>query len=1010
MPSRTKQPTGIAIKRQGNLKYLVSWKIADKNHADGQQLRWRLWRTTSDSKTDWTNVTIGPGSTSKTIELTVANYYPTTDTTFSWLEIQLRGKRATAEGVTYLWSNWEPFKKRVNVPANPTVTAELDSVNNNVTTFTWTAPTTDETRPFVNVEWQTMLVRACSQSNGAKLTWKSSLGWSTGTGSATGSQTFTEDTARLANDSYTRWFRVRARGAGGASAWIYANHVYARPAQAKIDKVTSSVSGGNTQVVVNWTAQTNNAHPIDSTTVQYLIDTPLANMVCPSEASWVDASVSADTSEKDGARFNISGTVGTDKCLWVRVNTQHDSNITYGVAKVVRVGQLADPSNLSVTTNNTTYRATVTATDNSQVPDSKIAIIYRTKKTDTVVGILPHGGGTVTVQCPSWRTEAAIAFVIYTFQGTYTTKTGKDNVTVYAIEANMKSGRVWTGGDVPVAPSNVTASRTDREGEVMLTWNWDWADANIAEVSWSTNPNAWESTEAPTTYQISSLNAAQWRISGLEMGQRWYFRVRLLQQDGEAINYGPYSEAVYMDLASAPMKPVLQLSAPAMSTKGQLTASWGYVTTDGTEQINAEVREATVSGSTVTPGRMIVRRLTAQNASIKASKWSEPGTYYLVVRVTSASGLVSEYSDPVPVTIVGPISCSITATSLSNGTVTDEDGNTYTALCLKAMPLTASVSGAGAGGTSTLVIERKEDYHMERPDGSTKDGYAGETVYLKRKAGDASFTVNQKDLLGVLDDGCWYTLIATTEDDYGQSATASIDFLVYWTHQAGVPGGTASIVDGVARIRPTRPSNYTSTDRCDIYRLTADAPELIYEGAVFLTTYVDPYPAIGDYGYRLVTRTANGDYITEDNHIAWLDLNAGIDEYSIIVDFDGRQLVLPYDISMSNKWTKDFQLTNYLGGSQQGDWNPAVTRTATYNVTLIADEDDIEGMRALAAYNGICHIRTPEGSSYACDIQVTEAKAHSDWDAYKYTLTVTKVDSEEPDGMTLAEWNNQQEE
>ena len=101
-------------------------------------------------------------------------------------------------------------------------------------------------------------------------------------------------------------------------------------------------------------------------------------------------------------------------------------------------------------------------------------------------------------------------------------------------------------------------------------------------------------------------------------------------------------------------------------------------------------------------------------------------------------------------------------------------------------------------------------------------------------------------------------------------------------------------------------------------------------------------------------------------------------------------------------------MTPYLGGSQQGDWNPIVSRTATYNVTLLADEDadTIEGMRLLADYHGICHIRTPEGSSFAGNIDVSESKGHSEWDVVNYTLTVTKTDPEKLDGQTYEEWIN----
>ena len=211
----------------------------------------------------------------------------------------------------------------------------------------------------------------------------------------------------------------------------------------------------------------------------------------------------------------------------------------------------------------------------------------------------------------------------------------------------------------------------------------------------------------------------------------------------------------------------------------------------------------------------------------------------------------------------------------------------------------------------------------------------------------------------------------------------------------------------MAKITATAPSGVQTGDVIDIYRLSADKPELIIEGGAYGTTYVDPYPTLGENGgHRIVARTKNGDYITSDNKPAWIDVPTNVDEYSIIIDFDGRKVLLPYDIGLSNKWTKDFRVTNYLGGSQQGDWNAVVGRTGTFTTNLISDfdADTIEDMRALARHNGICHVRTPDGSSFAADIQVSENKTYSNWDIVGFTLTVTRIDPETLDGVTLGEW------
>ena len=73
---------------------------------------------------------------------------------------------------------------------------------------------------------------------------------------------------------------------------------------------------------------------------------------------------------------------------------------------------------------------------------------------------------------------------------------------------------------------------------------------------------------------------------------------------------------------------------------------------------------------------------------------------------------------------------------------------------------------------------------------------------------------------------------------------------------------------------------------------------------------------------------------------------------------------------------------------------------------LLSDEnaDTIAALRHLAIYSGICHIRTPEGSSYNCNIDVSENQTYNTSKIVKFTLTATRVDPEELDGQTYEEW------
>lgn len=1022
----TKKPSGVTITRNGN-KLAIKWKISDANYGAGQQLQWKV------RGTDWTNVTTGVATTAKTITFPASNFYPNAGKPVSErVYFRLRGRRSKytdkkGNEFTPTWSDWTEAEFDWSIPNRPSLTATLDENLSNVTTFAWsTSTSTTDHKHFTNVEYQTVLVKNCQYTDGSKAPWKSSaLGWATGTGAASGSQTVTENSTLLAADSYTRWFRVRSRGCRGASSypdeknWTYAKHVYARPYQANVTKVTAkTTAAGGFQCTVTWTAAANVAHPIDKVTVQYAIETPLAGMACPSGASWTDASVQRDTSDTDAASFSIDDVLTVDECLFIRVNTEHDTNVTYGLPTLASVGYLAAPTGLSVSPAGTNF--TVSATNASSVPGSFLAVTYRGASQPNksfVCGIIPNGSSSVTVSVPSAATESAVTFGVQAVVGTYTAKTRADGGTGYELKKQMTSqGIVWDGGAVPSAPANVTAEPAEQEGSIRVGWSWSWSGATEAELSWSDHADAWESTDQPQTYTVTNLYAAQWNIAGLDAGKVWYIRVRLIDASGEDPTYGPYSDTVTVDLSSGPAIPALQVSEGLIVEGSPVTARWSYVSTDGTPQAYATVALLTYGDSDEEIYTPIAQVETEQHYTIDtaAEGWTAGSEYLLVVQTTSRSGADSEWSDPVAVTVATPLTATISSSSLSTITITDDVGESHTVTALTAMPLTVTVTGAGAGGQTTVAIERAASYYVDRPDETTFTGHEGETVALVSQTGEAQMSITADDLIGPLDDGAAYNLIATVQDGLGQTASVTVYFEAHWSHQAIIPDATVVIDtdNNVAKITPDVPVGTVAGDTFDIYRLSADKPELIVEGGDWDTTYVDPYPALGRFGgHRFVFRSKDGDYITQDETFAWVDLGEDegdfLDPHYGLIDFDGYQIPVFLDVDVSNDWEKDFQETRYLGGSVQGDWNAAVGRTGTVSGVVVVSEEPetIRKLRRLARWAGICHVRTLDGSSYAADVQVSETysvdRGHK---TSEFSLSITRVDPERPDGLTLAQW------
>ena len=1015
----TKKQTGLAIVRNDN-KFTLTWKFGDKDYGAGQVFKYAI------NTGKWNNhVNVGKTAKSKSFSLTKSDYYPSTNKKLDRIVTCLQGTRKKYTATV------KRDKKNVSVdftpeqspeatkdfffykPPTPSVSFALGSnyytsvlnvnTKGNTTDHYWIRQTC----------YQTAFYAECYDAEGKdvpKSKWGSTQ--KPNHSEASYSLAKTESTGTLASGSHTRWFKVWTQGVAGDSPFVYVKHVYAAPKVAKNVKAKVTKQSSGYMCRVDWELQESVAYPVDQTIVQYVIATIDSTL-----SGWNNASEAAGTNHNGSLTFPIDALIEDDKALYVRVNTKHDNNITYGAAVRVPdgIGPLTAPTQLNVSKDDATYKATVTATNNSAVATAFLVVKYMPASNPKGwdIGVIEPGSSSVIVQCPNWSNESGVKFSVRAVYGSKTATTRADGVGSYAVSAITQSAEVSDGGSIPSAPGSVSAKAADISGTIRVEWNWSWSAATLAEISWADHYDAWESTDEPSTYQVESMHASQWNISGLETGIVWYIRVRLGYKSGDAITWGPYGVTDPVDLSSAPIAPVIDVSAGAIAEDGDLTVTWTYSTGDGTGQAAAQIAlVTTVNNQTVyTPFKSTQ---TAQSITFNAAdddvQWSTGQSYTLAVNVTSESGHTSEWSDPVTVFVVEPLTAVISSTSLVPETIT-EDGVTRDIYSLKSMPFTATITGAGNAGTTTLAIERRADYQIDRPDESQLTGYDGETIVLFSQIGEAEITIDRDDLIGRLDDEALYRLVCTVSDSFGQSSTVMRDFEVHWTAQALMPVATVQIdaTEMMAKITPTAPSGAAVGDSVDIYRLSVDKPVLIYEGAAFGTTYVDPFPTLGQYGgHRVVYRTLDGDYITADGHLAWLDVNETLESDYNIIDFGTGRVMLQYNIDLGSSWSKDFKETQYLGGSVQGDWNPAVSRTATIAGTVIAteDPDTIEAMRRLAVYPGICHIRTKDGSSYSADVQVSEdmkqAGAHK---IVNFSLKITRVDPEELDGMTLAEWN-----
>ena len=928
--------TALSITRTGNV-LTMTWKLAD--FYDSQEAYWSI---------DGNKVitTLEGDDTTVSYTIPVANYFPNTTKKLASVTIGVRGivnGKATA---------WATAAYKFVVPNKPIVSKEGLK-------FLWATDTafiTGKGEPnVIDVEYQRVDSTTATQSKVKWGTDATSSNFVDVTGEpASGEVSFTES-------NNIEWFRCCARGLNGQSAWVYAYHINAAPYAPT--NVTGKITNLNIQV--SWKSVTSPEHPIDYIYVQYCYATPTAEdakgiPICPSGVSWSTGSNNILATAKT-TTFPITQLPPADKCLFVRVCTVCESYTSPSDPVFIMGGEIVAPTLNSITSDPVTKTSVVVFTDNSAVSLSKIAIITSKNK---VLATIPRGTTTATVK---FIPDNDNLLGLRQFQGASVTK------------PNMRSDDVFvTAGNVPLAPENVYAIPTDRAGVAEVSWDLPWTDATGAEISWADHDDAWMSTNAPKTYVISQ-RATRWNVADLTSGVTYYFAVRLSDSSGV---YGPYSKIVALSFAPAPGKPSLTSSAVAIQPGDSFVLAWTYETTDTTDQELAVIYDNGVELARVENN--------AQRMSITPA-WLYGSSHSLTVQTTSKSGQLSNMSDPVVINVaarptISPIASSITS-GITNGILTD-------------LPIVMEVTGAGDGGQTTIKIERLKDYFVDRPDESITEGYGGETIFAISYSGDGEITINADDLVGSFDDGGEYRLTAIVQDSVGQQASSYLDFVVSWTHQAETPTASVTInSDLSARIKAFAPESYALGDTVDIYRLSADKPELIVKGGEFGTFYIDPYPASNG-GYRFVDITANGDY-TNDTGIAWIDVASGFDLDEAIIDFNDERLVLPYNLEFSTSWDKDFEETKYLNGHVVGDWNMATSRTGSINTVLLRDDERIPIIKDLATWAGICHVRTPDGSSYSANVQVSESASYSS-KIVDYTFTITRVDPEGYEGIDEA--------
>ena len=299
------------------------------------------------------------------------------------------------------------------------------------------------------------------------------------------------------------------------------------------------------------------------------------------------------------------------------------------------------------------------------------------------------------------RNENHLQGSVYVFSEGYVSYVQDQKERSYMV-SDRNSDSESSTASVPKAPDGLAAVQIGNDPIIQVTWNMNWEEANGTEISWADHEDAWYSTSGPNTYEVDNIREPKLNIADVALGTTWYIRARFYKNtsDGNKI-YGPYAdvnEGNGYSTASSPNVPWLELSDDNIPDTGYVTASWAYVSNDGTEQDSAVLGEI-VEGEENPQEFNNISILTAQHVTLYAEDmgWQNDTTHNLVIKVHSESGEWSEWSDPVPLTIAPKLDCQITETSLQY-VDTVENPQTY--------------SGASVSFNGGTEDDRKELYNF----------------------------------------------------------------------------------------------------------------------------------------------------------------------------------------------------------------------------------------------------------------------------------------------------------
>lgn len=557
--------------------------------------------------------------------------------------------------------------------------------------------------------------------------------------------------------------------------------------------------------------------------------------------------------------------------------------------------------------------------------------------------------------------------------------------------------------NIEAAPIKVTDFAIDKFDENAVEFTWNEVDKALSDISYrieyTTNSKFFDNS--PSNVNSSDFSENHAIITGLELGHTWYFRIKAVNGVAES---RAWSTVLSITLYKKPDPPIAWSNLSVITDGTSPKIYWIHNPLDGSPEENA-LLTYTLSGPRYSSP--VTKNVYIEGVKDAFGNWESSKTRSYTfsedfldttsidwkIKTKGIGPDFSEYSQQKTIEFYKKPFLAVE--------VFQDNGN---------IVISASVMGT----KQTVVgyhyeVYTQTEHYIPTIEGELELVAADQLIFSRIEKSETSIIIQKDDLL--LASGKKYKFVVTIATDAGLSVESYVTKII---------SGDSSVVNDpklLENLSTILSGRYLTTDLSVSTKSLADIPycyrientgrftpivkKLLLEDSIVFT---DEKPPLSNGMYRFVyvdSVYGKVTYFETEQPLSFKSLAPsrfnGIypDEVvdSILIEWEDKHLILPYNVDVSSEYTKTGSLIEYEGRVDPvGAYGIYQSESATWKSEV--DKNDyklLNLVRALAIYSDAVYVREPSGSSFKANVTVTFEQTHNQ-PAVPITLNVTRIE------------------